>query len=128
MRLHAQWLAHVSSPHLKSSDAEIFILLNTTKVCAKIKYMKKIIAIVVLLVLVSVVYFLLPKKVLVNEINEVPQEKINVSEVCEGALIRMTFENGEAAAKFVEDCIAGKHPEVIEQFKADLNLQAGAEI
>jgi hypothetical protein len=40
----------------------------------------------------------------------------------------MTFENGDAAAKFVEECKEGKHPEVVEQFKAEMNLGAGAEI
>lgn len=60
--------------------------------------------------------------------NGASQGKININEVCEGALIRMTFTNGAAAEKFVAECKEGKHPEVIEQFKAELNLGAGVEI
>lgn len=45
-----------------------------------------------------------------------------------GALIRMTFPDGAAADAFVKDCKDGKHPEVIEQFKAEINLGAGAEV
>jgi hypothetical protein len=98
----------------------------------KLIYMKKIIAIIVLIVVCLAVYLLLPQRISPNKIEDMPQEqsqgKININEVCEGALIRMTFPDGEAAAKFVEDCKAGKHPEVIEQFKAELNLGAGVEI
>lgn len=56
------------------------------------------------------------------------QGKININEVCEGALIRMTFTNGAAAEKFVAECKEGKHPEVIEQFKVEMNLGDGAQI
>ncbi len=56
------------------------------------------------------------------------QGKININEVCEGALIRMTFPNGAAAEKFVADCKEGKHPEVIEQFRVEMNLGDGAQI
>lgn len=48
--------------------------------------------------------------------------KININEVCQGALAYMTFENTVFAEAFVEDCKDGKHPEVIEQFKANLNF------
>lgn len=60
--------------------------------------------------------------------NGAAQGKININEVCEGVLIRMTFTDGAAAEKFVAECKEGKHPEVIEQFKAELNLGAGAEV
>lgn len=56
------------------------------------------------------------------------QGKININEVCESALIRMTFPDGAAAEKFVAECKEGKHPEVIEQFKAEMNLGGGAQI
>ncbi len=56
------------------------------------------------------------------------QGKININEVCQGALIYMTFTDGAAAEKFVAECKEGKHPEVIEQFKANLNLGDGAQI
>lgn len=60
--------------------------------------------------------------------NGTTQGKININEVCEGALIRMTFPDGAAADAFVKDCKEGKYPEVIEEYKAGLNLGAGAEI
>jgi hypothetical protein len=99
--------------------------------------MKKTIAIIVLLVVALVVYFLLPQRIAPNVIEDnfenqteqpASQGKINIEEVCASALIRMTFPDGEAAEQFLEDCKAGKHPEVIEQFKAELNLGAGVEI
>ncbi len=54
--------------------------------------------------------------------------KINIEAVCNGALAYMTFTDGKSADLFVKDCIDGKHPEVIERYKADLNLNAGVEI
>ena len=54
--------------------------------------------------------------------------KINIDAVCQAALIRMTFPSGEAAEKFVAECKEGKHPEVIEQYKAEMNLGDGAQI
>ncbi len=54
--------------------------------------------------------------------------KLNVVEVCNGALAYMTFPDGATADAFVQACIEGKHPEVIERFKADMGLGAGAEI
>lgn len=54
--------------------------------------------------------------------------KINIDAVCSGALAYMTFTDGASADKFVADCKEGKHPEVIEKYKADLNLGNGATI
>jgi len=105
--------------------------------------MKTTIAIIALLLIGAGVYFMVSNRVDENQtvelqdrqeqqVNEYQptqaQGKINIDEVCEGALIRMTFPDGEAAAQFVKECKAGEHPEVIEQFKADMNLGAGAEI
>ncbi|MFA9261991.1 MAG: hypothetical protein ACEQSB_01340 [Undibacterium sp.] len=61
-------------------------------------------------------------------VTPVPMGKINIGEVCQGALAYMTFADGASADAFVEDCKAGKHPEVIEQYKANLNLGDGAAI
>lgn len=71
-----------------------------------------------------------------NDVNPASQDaaqgggnaKINVAEVCAGALAYMTFPDGAAADAFVQACIAGEHPEVIERFKADMGLGAGAAI
>jgi hypothetical protein len=54
--------------------------------------------------------------------------KINIDAVCDGALAYMTFPNGDAAAKFVAECKEGKHPEVLEKYKADMNLGDGKAI
>jgi len=65
---------------------------------------------------------------IVDEKNETSEMKIDINAVCDGALAYMTFPDGESAAKFVLDCKEGKHPEVIEKFKADMNLGADAAI
>lgn len=59
---------------------------------------------------------------------DAPSAKININAVCDGALAYMTFPDGDAAAKFVAECKEGKHPEVIEKYKADMNLGGGAQI
>ena len=56
------------------------------------------------------------------------QGKININAVCEGALAYMTFTDGAAADAFVTECKDGKHPEVIEQYKAQMGLGDGATI
>lgn len=56
------------------------------------------------------------------------QGKLDVNAVCEGALAYMTFPDGAGASKFVAECKEGKHPEVIERYKADMNLGDGAAI
>ena len=56
------------------------------------------------------------------------QGKININAVCVGALAYMSFSDGESAAAFVAECIEGKHPEVIERFKAEMGLGDGATI
>lgn len=57
-----------------------------------------------------------------------PAGKIDIYAVCQGALAYMTFPDGDAAQKFVAECVDGKHPEVIERFKAGLNAGDGAAI
>ncbi len=42
--------------------------------------------------------------------------RINVQAVCEGTLAYTDFVDTAAATAFVADCVAGKHPEVIEQY------------
>lgn len=50
------------------------------------------------------------------------QGKLDINVICENALASRTFENGEAAAQFVADCKEGKYPEVIEEFKVQMNI------
>lgn len=54
--------------------------------------------------------------------------KLNINVICEGALAYMTFPDGESAKVFVEDCKQGKHPEVIEQYKAQMGIENDAAI
>lgn len=57
-----------------------------------------------------------------------PQGKINIDAVCQGALAYMTFPDAASAEVFVQECTEGKHPEVIEQYKAQMGLGEGAAI
>ncbi len=57
-----------------------------------------------------------------------PESKVDVNAACEGALAYMTFESGESAEQFVAECKEGQHPEVIERYKAETNVGAGAAI
>jgi hypothetical protein len=54
--------------------------------------------------------------------------KIDPRVACESALMYMTFQNGEAAEAFVADCIAGKHPEVIDRYIQEMGGYNGAQI
>ncbi len=72
-------------------------------------------------------YFLQNETIQVADQNT-SQQKINVDQVCEESLMFMTFTDGAAAELFVQECKEGKHPQVIEDYKARMNLGAGAEI
>ena len=62
-------------------------------------------------------------------INPAPaQGKLNIDVVCDGVLAYMTFPDGESADIFVAECKEGKHPEVIEQYKKQMELCEGVEI
>lgn len=56
------------------------------------------------------------------------EAKININVVCEGALSYMTFPDAKSANTFVAECKEGKHPEVIEQYRKQLNLGEGVAI
>lgn len=57
-----------------------------------------------------------------------PEGKLNISVICDQSLSYMTFIDATSSSLFVADCKAGKHPEVIEKYKADLHLGNGATI
>lgn len=86
----------------------------------------KIILLVVLVIVLLVVgYFFKPQMTTVSPADTTPQNsagKINIDEVCRGALIYMSFPDAASADAFVTECKEGKHPEVIEQYKAQFNL------
>jgi hypothetical protein len=54
--------------------------------------------------------------------------KLDINEVCQGALAYMTFPDEKSADLFIVECVAGKHPEVIEQYKKTLGTPDGAAI
>ena len=56
------------------------------------------------------------------------QGKLNINLVCEQATETMRFADAESREAFIADCVAGRHPEMIEKYKADMNLGAGAEL
>jgi len=56
------------------------------------------------------------------------QAKINIDAVCKSALAYTSFPDAASADAFVAECKEGKHPEVIERYKADMNLGDGAKI
>ncbi len=86
-------------------------------------------AIVLALIIMLGVYFFKPvpqqeaaTETLTPQAQNAANVKINIDAVCEGALAYMSFENGAAADLFVSECKEGKHPEVIDEYKAQLNL------
>ena len=54
--------------------------------------------------------------------------KINIDKVCEGTVAYTDFTDATSAKKYIDDCKAGQHPEVIEQYKNSLNLDSGVAI
>lgn len=94
--------------------------------------MKKIIIVVLVLIAGYIVYTYVSHRDEVSTVDTSGQmeenAKINIDAVCEGALAYMTFTDGARADAFVAECKEGKHPEVIERYKADMNLGAGAAI
>lgn len=55
-----------------------------------------------------------------------PSPKIDPQVACEGALTYMSFTSGDEADAFVEACVNGEHPEVIERYIDDLGLDGAA--
>lgn len=61
-------------------------------------------------------------------VSTMPTGKLNVNLICERATMYMTFTDTKSANAFIADCKEGKHPEVIEKYKVDMNLGTGAAI
>ncbi len=55
-------------------------------------------------------------------IDPIPQAKINVRVACESALMYTTFTDGVAAEAYIEECVEGKHPDVIERYISDMGV------
>lgn len=84
------------------------------------------ISLLILVALILVGFVLIhkntPVDMPVEENTNTSQGKIDINAVCEGALAYMTFNDGASAEMFVAECKEGKHPEVIERWKADMNI------
>lgn len=50
------------------------------------------------------------------------QGKIDIRVACESALAYTTFMNGEDADRFLEECINGEHPDVVERYIESLGV------
>jgi hypothetical protein len=50
------------------------------------------------------------------------QGKLDITAVCQSALAYMTFADAASADAFVQACIEGKHPEVIDRYRKDMGL------
>lgn len=91
-----------------------------------------IISILIVLGVLVAGYFLINKDMTKNEVEEPTNGevsgKIDINAVCEGALAYMTFSDGASAEAFVQECKEGKHPEVIEQWKAQMNIDSDVAI
>jgi hypothetical protein len=84
-----------------------------------------------LLVALGVVYFTFirtPSTTTENSTDTSDTAKLDINVICEGALSYMTFPDGASAERFVAECKAGEHPEVIDRYKQDMNLGDGAAI
>lgn len=82
--------------------------------------MKNIIIVVSLIIVAAIGYY--AYTTYKTSSISLPQEKLDINFICERALAYMTFPDGVSANKFVAECIEGKHPEVIEKYRADMNL------
>lgn len=87
-----------------------------------------LIAILVMIIALGGYFYFLQNETIQVADQNTSQQKINVDQVCEESLMFMTFTDGAAAELFVKECKEGKHPQVIEDYKARMNLGAGAEI
>lgn len=89
--------------------------------------MKKILGAIIILAIIVGGYWYFVKKPEVIQTGT-SNSKLNMDVVCQSALAYMTFPNGAAAEVFLTECKEGKHPEVVERYKADMNLGDGAAI
>jgi hypothetical protein len=82
---------------------------------------------VIALVVVAMVFFYNPfgNSIMENSnqvVNPAPQGKLNIDAVCRGVLAYMTFPDSASAELYVEECKEGKHPAVIERYRAEMGL------
>jgi hypothetical protein len=85
-----------------------------------------IMSVVIILVAIGLGYFLITHNASNNINGSTDQGKLNINVVCDSALTYMTFPSSVEADQFIAECKEGKHPEVIEHYKAQMNLGDGA--
>ena len=95
--------------------------------------MKKIIIVIAIIVIIAAGYTAMkrssaPSTSDATTASSTSLGKLNINEVCASALTYMTFIDGTSSDKFVAECKEGKHPEVIEHYKAQMDLGDGAAI
>jgi hypothetical protein len=96
-------------------------------------YTKEILGILGLLVAGLIIYVVATITPVAEPTNGAPDEmpgdmgKINIVEVCQGALAYMTFPDAAAADTFVQECVDGKHPDVIQRYFESMPLGNDAE-
>jgi len=81
--------------------------------------MKTFLAVAAVILLGGLAYYFYPTE---QTIESGDQAKIDINQVCEGALAYMTFENGAAAEAWVQECKEGKHPDAIDQWKVQMGI------
>lgn len=69
-----------------------------------------------------------PLKTFNLEVLDTSNNRLNTDIICEQVITYMTFVDAKSSATFITDCKEGKHPEVIEKYKVDMNLGEGATI
>ena len=90
---------------------------------------KNIIGLLIIIAICVAVYISIRSNQPTASVEPAPSNgKLNINVVCESALAYMTFPDGKSADAFVADCKEGKYPEVIENYKKQMNLGVGAQI
>lgn len=56
-----------------------------------------------------------------------PEPKVQIEEICRASLTYTTFPEGTDTERYVQECIDGKHPNVIEDFVKRMNAENAAE-
>ena len=88
--------------------------------------MKKISIIIAIIIVLIGGYFIFVKNTSAPTVNDVNTDassaKLNIDVICQDALAYMSFPDAEAADTFVRECKEGKHPQVIERYKEEMNL------
>lgn len=69
-----------------------------------------------------------PLRAFTIEAADISNGRLNTDVICEQVITYMKFVDTKSKDVFITDCKEGKHPEVIEKYKVDMNLGDGAAI